>query len=384
MTGNFDLQGNVLWRSAPGLEPRFVPGVLQVRGETAELRPLPGAQPGLPFIVPGFVDLHAHLAIGKGPQSSDVIRENAWKEISVGVLALREPGSPVKVSPGELPYGRPVVVSSGRHIALQKRYNRGLAVELPSDPDQGPPGSRREQLVAEVQRQGLAGDGWVKLVGDWIDRSGGVESDLEPLWSAEELVAAVDAAHAVGAKVSVHSFSPKTVESLLDAGVDSIEHGTGMTRSQMERAKSSRTAVIPTLVQVLKFPEFAGSATRYPRYARTMRSLYERRGQWFEDLLASGVQVLPGSDAGGYQSHGTLIEELRQLVEWGMPPEDVLAAATWRARDFLGLPSLEPGAPADAVVFDSDPLRGPEVWSKPSLVIAAGNRVTPGQPSPPA
>ena len=387
------VQGWVQWRDNPSEMPTFRFGTLVWRDRTIVSfveQPVAGRcveQTGAassdspPFIVPGFVDLHSHLAIAQGPQSSDVIRTHAWAEIRAGVLALREPGSPVKVSPGELPFGRPIVVSAGRHIALEKRYNRGLAVELPADPTEGEVVSRSGLLVEEVRRQASTSDGWVKLVGDWIDRSEGASSDLKPLWSREELAAAIDAAHGVGAKVAVHTFGPDIIDDLLDAGVDSIEHGTGMSGKQMRRAASQGVVVVPTLIQVLKFPEFASSATRYPRYAQTMTDLYVGREKWFADLLSSGVTILPGSDAGGYQVHGALLDELEQWVAWGMDPKDVLASATWKARDFLGLDSLQVGAPADAVVFAEDPRLSPQVWRHPQAVVANGRRVAPASSS---
>ena len=385
------VQGWVQWRDNPGERPTFRYGTLTWRDSViesfaeqsvaasssmVEQRATDDSDSQL-FIVPGFVDLHSHLAIAQGPQSSDVIRAHAWEEIRAGVLAVREPGSPVKVSPGELPFGRPIVISAGRHIALEKRYNRGLAIELPADPTEGEVPVRASLLADEVQRQASASDGWVKLVGDWIDRSEGASSDLRPLWSREELLAAIDAAHEVGAKVAVHTFGRDIIDDLLDAGVDSIEHGTGMSATQMRRAAKQGVVVVPTLIQVLKFPEFASSATRYPRYAQTMTDLYDGREKWFADLLSSGVTILPGSDAGGYQVHGALLDELEQWVAWGMEPEDVLASATWKARDFLGLDCLQVGAPADAVVFTEDPCRVPQVWRHPQAVAANGRRVVP-------
>ncbi len=370
-TGELDssgkLRGWVLWRDAEGEEPRFRPGVLRFRDGTIVGFDTLEQTNGLEnYVVPGFVDLHSHLAIGVGPLTPSEIREQAWAEIRAGVLALREPGSPVRVDPADLPFGRPIIISAGRHIAVEKRYGRDLAVELPSGAD---------GLVAEVLRQAAVSDGWVKLVGDWVDRSAGEDSDLRPLWSREQLVKAVSAAHNLGVRVAVHAFGSEVVDDLLDAEVDTIEHGTGMSRAQMDRAREQGVAVVPTLLQVLKFPEFASAATRYPNYARTMTELYSRRREWFSDLLASGVKLLPGSDAGGYQAHGSLIRELQLMVEWGMPPEEALSAATWGARDFLGLSSLASGTPMDAIVFDEDPRTSTAIWAKPKVVVARGHPI---------
>lgn len=375
MAAGLNLTGLVLWREDDAATPSFQYGTLIIdNGKCVSLTKLPEPNRVRTFVVPGFVDMHAHLAIGSGIASSDQIKEHAWSQIKAGVLVVREPGSPVKVSEAELPFGRPIVVSAGRHIAVERRYIRGFAVELPADDSEvRVVEPYTESVGSEVKRQAKSGDGWVKLVGDWIDRSEGPESDLEPLWSGEQLAEAVRAAHEVDAKVAVHIFGARGLDDVLESGVDTIEHGSGLTPEQMRVAAENGTVVVPTLLQVLKFPEFAASATRYPKYAQTMTALYEGRREWFEALLESGVQILPGSDAGGFQSHGALVREMRTMAEWGMEPQKVLASATWEARDFLGLPSLSPGAPADAVIFSSDPRRDPVVWGQPKFVIANGH-----------
>lgn len=377
MAENLAVTGFVLWRDEAGQDPAYRYGTLHIRGGTC-VQFAPQVAPSSSnhkYVVPGFVDMHAHLAISGQPADSAEITAHAWSQIRAGVLAVREPGSPVKVSLAELPYERPLLITAGRHIAVEKRYIRGLAVELPAGEDSG---SRARALAQVISEQSKSSDGWVKLVGDWIDRSAGPSSDLEPLWTGDELREGVRAAHGLGVKVGVHIFGSRGIDELLDAGVDSIEHGSGMSLAQMQKAATQGTVVVPTLIQVLKFPEFADAATRYPKYANTMRELYDRRKEWFTDLLATGVQILPGSDAGGYQSHGALLREMATMVEWGMPVGDVLDAATWRARDFLGLASLSEGAPADAVVFGADPRVHPQIWASPTYVVANGHRVGAG------
>ena len=401
----------------------FVPGeeVLENSGAGGSDASGPGAhsgrQPGSQvWIVPGFVDLHCHLAIGgDGPGDVVLMRESAEAEIRAGVLAIRQPGTPVPVPSEALPHGRPIVVDAGRHIARERRYIRGIGVEIADPPLEAADGLNPEtdrarntalerdsveaRLVAEVRKQAQASRAanvrnagarnadvrdaaempadpiaWVKLVGDWIDRSNGEISDLDPLWTRAELTAAVDAAHAAGARVCVHTFSHAAIDDLIAARVDSIEHGSGMGAAQMKAAADAGIPVVPTTSQILKFPEFAHAATgKYPVYAATMEDMYARRLQWFQDLLTSEVQLLPGSDAGGYQPHGSVVAELQRWVQWGMPPAQALAAATWKARDFLGLRSLSEGAPADFLVFDSDPQADSKVWKRPIQVVANGS-----------
>ena len=368
----FARRGWVLWRSSTGDNPGWLYGEVQVRGDKVYLKPVADEpEPdGEVWITPAFADLHCHLAIDPEKQADlDLIRKNALTEIQAGVLAIRQPGTPIPVPLDALPYHRPIVVDSGKHIALEKRYIRGVADEVPSDN----PDDTLGLLVTEVRKQARRGTGWVKLVGDWIDRSEGNRSDLKPLWTRGELIAAVEAAHQEGARVAVHTFSNAAIDDLLAAGVDSIEHGSGMTLQQMGQAMAAGIPVIPTTSQVLKFPEFAAAGqAKYPVYAHTMTAMYKRRHEWFQDLLDSGVQILPGSDAGGYQPHGSVVEEVQRWVKWGMPTSQAFAAATWGARDFLGLDSLSEGAPADFLIFDQDPSANAGVWSAPIGIVANG------------
>src|SRR5690625_7313957 len=93
------------------------------------------------------------------------------------------------------------------------------------------------------------GDGWVKIVGDWIDRTRGVDSVLEPLWPLEQVRAGVAAAHERGARATVHTFEPETSGQMLQAGGDCIEHGAGMTATQIEQAAAAGLPGEPTPAQ---------------------------------------------------------------------------------------------------------------------------------------
>src|SRR5690606_38834061 len=149
----------------------------------------------------------------------------ATVERDAGVLLLRDVGSTSDISALTGDPTLPRIVGSGRFIARPKRYLPGYGVEI-----------EPEQLATETARQAAAGDGWVKIIADWIDRDAGGDADLAPLWSPAQLADAVAAAHALGARVTAHTFSTEAVGALLDAGFDCIEHGTGMTEEHMKRA----------------------------------------------------------------------------------------------------------------------------------------------------
>jgi imidazolonepropionase-like amidohydrolase len=109
-----------------------------------------------------------------------------------------------------------------------------------------------------------------------------------------------------------------------------------------------------------------------------MRDLYARRRETIMAAYEAGVSIYAGTDAGGVLPHGWIAREVRALHEQvGLAAADALAAASWAARSWLGRPGLAPGAPADLVVYDTDPRRDLRVLEHPRTVVLRG-RVVPG------
>ena len=319
------------------------------------------------FVLPGLVDVHCHIGLGAdGPVDRQTSLAQAGADLHAGTLLVRDAGSPADTRWLDGRTDAPQIIRAGRHLARPKRYLRHYAREL-DDPADLP-----AAMAEEVDR----GDGWVKIVGDWIDRARGVDSVLEPLWSAEQVRAGVAAAHERGARVTVHTFETETVSQMLDAGVDCIEHGTGMTAEQIERAAADSIPVVPTLLQIARFDAIADQGQpKYPRYAEQMRTMHTRRYQQVRELFEAGVPLLLGTDAGGTLEHGLIAAEAAELVRAGVPAAEVVAAASWRAREYLGVPGIAEGAVADVVVYAEDPRTDIGVLAHPVAVIRAGVRV---------
>jgi len=296
------------------------------------------------WVLPGFVDAHCHVGLsplGHNPEPA-VQEAQAVANRNAGALLLRDAGSPVD---NRFVQGRedlPRLIRAGRHIARTKRYIRGLGVEV--EPD---------GLVAEVERQVAEGDGWVKIAADWIDRELG---DLAPVWPDTELAAAVARAHELGARVAAHVFGEEALPGLIAAGLDSIEHGTGLTDDLIAQAAASGAALVPTLINIDNFPSIAlGGADKFPRYAAHMRALYATSRDRVRNAFDAGIGVFTGTDAGGSLPHGLVRDEIRALVGTGIPQAEVIAQASWRGREWLGMSGLVEGAEADLIVYGSDP-----------------------------
>ena len=113
---------------------------------------------------------------------------------------------------------------------------------------------------------------------------------------------------------------------------------------------------MPTLVNIDNFPSIAlAGAEKFPTYAAHMRSLFATSRDRIRSAFEAGVPIYTGTDAGGSLPHGLVRDEIRALVGAGIPQPEVIAQASWRAREWLGLPGLDEGAPADLIVFDTDP-----------------------------
>jgi imidazolonepropionase-like amidohydrolase len=334
-----------LWVDAAG---RFVEG------------PIAGAETLVDdgWLVPGLVDAHCHVGLGPaGPVDLDEAAEQARTDRDGGTLLIRDCGSPLDTAELRSRPDLPEIIRAGRHLARPKRYVPGVAVDA-DDPALLP------ELVAE---QAAAGDGWVKLVGDWIDRGRG---DLAPLWPDDVLVAAIAAAHAAGARVTAHVFGTEALPGLIHAGIDCIEHGTGLTDDLLAEMARRGTALVPTLINIDTFPGIADSAVRYPSYAAHMRALHAGARAVVRRAVEAGVPVYAGTDAGGGIAHGRIVDEIVQLHAAGHP--DALGAASWAARDWLGRAGLHLGAPADLLVLRSDPRADPAVLAHPAMIMLRG------------
>jgi imidazolonepropionase-like amidohydrolase len=333
---------------------------------TLSAEPIPGAETLAErgWILPGLVDAHCHVGLGVGGAVElDEAARQAETDRDVGALLLRDCGSPLDTRPLQARDDLPVIIRAARHLARPKRYIPGLALEL-DDP---------ALLPDEVTAQARAGDGWVKLVGDWIDRGVG---DLAPVWPDDVLGEAIAAAHAAGARVTAHVFGADALPGLIRAGIDCIEHGTGLTDELIAEMAERGTALVPTLINVLdNFPGIADSAGRYPGYAAHMRALHAGAGDTVRRATEAGVRVFAGTDAGGMVAHGRIVDEVLALHRAGMSGADAVGAASWAAREWLGRPGLTPGAPADLVLYPSDPRADPEVLRAPELVLLRGRPV---------
>lgn len=315
------------------------------------------------WALPGLVDAHCHVGLdAHGPVDAATAEKQALTDREIGALLIRDAGSPSDTRWIDEREDLPKIIRAGRHIARTRRYIRNYAHEI-EPPD----------LVAYVAREARRGDGWVKLVGDWIDRDAG---DLTACWPRPEVEAAITEAHRLGARVTAHCFAEDSLRDLVEAGIDCIEHATGLTEETIPLFAERGVAIVPTLVNIATFPALAdGGESKFPKWSRHMRQLYERRYDTVRAAYDAGVPVYAGTDAGGSLAHGLVAAEVAELRRAGIPVVDALSATTWGARSWLGRPGLEEGAPADLVVYAADPREDVGVLGNPRRVVLNGRVV---------
>ncbi|HSN43768.1 MAG TPA: amidohydrolase family protein [Propionibacteriaceae bacterium] len=326
--------------------------------------PIPGAltlATGV-WIMPGLVDAHCHVGLNAdGPVDAATAETQALADRDAGTLLIRDAGSPSDTRWIDERDDLPRIIRAGRHIARPRRYIRNFADEV--EPD---------DLVATVEKQVANGDGWVKLVGDWIDRDAG---DLTPLWPQDVAAQAIERAHELGARVTAHCFDGDSASQLVAAGIDGIEHGTGLDGDTIAVMAERQVALVPTMINIENFPAFAAAGEeKFPLYAAHIRDMYARFGDTLEAAHEAGVPIFAGTDAGGVMPHGLLGHEIEQLATVA-GPDFALGAASWRAREWLGMPGVEEGASADLVVFAEDPRVHLGILRHPLAVILRGRLV---------
>lgn len=315
------------------------------------------------WALPGLVDAHCHVGLGtRGAVDEATSEQQALAERAAGALLLRDAGSPADTRWLDERDDLPRLIRAGRHIARTHRYLRGFAHE-----------TEPAELAAYVRAEARRSDGWVKLVGDWIDRERG---DLAPCWPREALDEAIAAAHAEGARVTAHCFAEDALPDLVAAGIDCVEHATGLTEETIPLFAEHGVAIVPTLVNIATFPRLAlAGEAKYPRWAAHMRRLHARRHATVRAAHEAGVRIYAGTDAGGSLPHGLVAAEVAELVRAGLPATTALGAATWHARTWLGHPALTEGAPADLAVYAEDPRRDVRVLAHPHRVVLRGRVV---------
>jgi imidazolonepropionase-like amidohydrolase len=335
-------------------------------------------------IIPGLVDAHVHLSSDctatmgylpgeERPEASAVLRivSNAHAFLRAGVTTVRDLGTQAGLAGlvrdrgvGSVPLARIVtanqpITTTGGHCAYM-----GMACDSIDD------------LRRAVRTHAAQGSDWIKVMA-----SGGFsnprrpEGDAvyRPQFSDEEMGFLIAEAHEHGMPVAAHAQNQASIEQVLKAGVDTIEHATFSARPHaaldekvVARIADAGTYVIPT-------------ANNYWLTVGVPWAPLEIALANLRRVYDLGVRLVAGTDMGLDTTTPELYAEgLMVFEEIGMDRRDILAAATHLAADAIGLGAeagqIAPGRPADLVALDGDPLADPTAYRRVSFVMKDGHR----------
>lgn len=332
-------------------------------------------------VLPGLIDSHVHLSlpptltgiydIVNEPVERSLIRaaDSAGVLLRAGITTARDVGSRAGVAievaaaqrDGDLAGAR--ILAAGRGITPPGGHGQAMCVIA-----EGP-----EEVAAAVRAESERGADLVKLF-----PTGGVLGEgshgFEVVMTLDEVKAAVDTAHELDMHVAAHVHGPEGIELVLEAGVDTIEHGTAATRDQSEQMVADAVALVPTLVPLAALRQ---RELDLPRdLMKRVDEVQDAQSESAANAIEVGVRVLPGTDAGTpFNPPGQLVREMEMLVDLGMSTSEVIAAATSLAADTFDWEDvgvLQIGNVADLLLVDGDPLEDLGTLSWPATIVQDG------------
>ena len=358
--------------------------VIIADGRIAELRAAGGdCDLEAACVTPGLVNAHAHVEGSGEPDLMAMIHSttpnqrllravaNARKSVKAGVTTIRDVGSSNKIAPdvreaieeGRIPGPRMRTAGAALCMTGGHGWPIGRAVDSPWD-------ARKA-----VREQMWAGADCIKLIATGgVLTKGAVPGNAQ--LTPDELAAAIDEAHSHGLKVAAHAIGTRGIKNALNAGIDSIEHGTMLDDECIDIMKRRGVYLVPTLSAptcILAHLEDG----HQPKYITDKaRSLTEVMLANLRRAFDGGVRFAGGSDAGTpYNYHEDYAQEVELMwAMLGMTPQQALHAATNVAADLIGLHKglLAVGEPADLLLLSRDVGEDVRALREPQLVLKNG------------
>ena len=318
--------------------------------------------------VPGLIDAHTHITYywdgvttprSEPPRHPAVVavlaQENAVKALEAGVTTIRDlnAANGVDLAMRDL-------INMGK-MTGPRMFVSGTALRVTrSTAPPAPVGIMVDGVdgVLRAVRQVIAsGADWVKMHGS----TGGFDDVTQfQTFTFEEMKAAVDAAHALGKKIAIHSYGPAGARDAVRAGADSLEHGADIEDETIAEMARRNTYYAPTIDHNQYYVENADSVYHFPAGSKErLRDYIRRNVESAQKAFRAGVPIIMGSDA-VYNGWGLNTRELDWFVKLGMTPEQALKTATTTPAAMLGmqtsLGAVAPGYLADIVAVSGDPL----------------------------
>jgi len=216
--------------------------------------------------------------------------------------------------------------------------------------------------------------GGVLSIGDEVDT---------PQLTPAEMTALVDESHRLRKRVAVHCHGDQAAREAIEAGVDSIEHGSFMKPETLTMMKKKGTFLTPTL---MASEWIMGKLDNYPPTLQAKaKAATAARSEMFRNAVKMGIKVSFGTDAAVFP-HGQNAKEFKLMVDLSMKPIDALKSATANDAELLGIAqkvgTLEKGKLADIIAMPGDPTSDITATERVSFVMKEGKIIRQGPPTP--
>jgi imidazolonepropionase-like amidohydrolase len=309
--------------------------------------------------IPGLIDLHTHITyywdrkpgtrpLGQRRRPAVTVflaQDNARRTLEAGVTTIRDLGSS-----NEMDYAMRDLVAIGA-LPGPRMFVAGQGLSAGRGWTPNP-----AALAQMAQDRIKSGSDWVKV---YASRGSFDSVDTTQTLTFDELKAVVDASHALGHKVAIHSYGGSGVRDAVRAGADSVEHGIDIDDDTFAEMIRRGTVWVPTIDHNRYYIDAADDYGFKPEAIPPLRDYLEKNLDSTRRAVKAGVKVGMGSDA-VYSMFGQNTRELEWFVKAGMTPAQALATATTTAAELLGqadtLGRLAPGYTADIVAIDGRPL----------------------------
>lgn len=250
-----------------------------------------------------------------------------------------------------------------RAIAAIGQYNPfGVSPDLLDFPTGAQMISGVEQARRAVREQIGHGADLIKVYADWE----------YPTLTVEEISVIVEEAHKAGRKVAAHATTTVGIRNAITAGVDSIEHGHGADRQDLEMMRTKGVYWVPTMGHYF----FRVDQTKSAEAHKYMEEVLQRARQNIPTARELGVKIANGFDPSSAESHGQNAHEIIAMARLGLPPIEAIRTATTSAADLLGwqdkVGSIEAGKYADLIAVTGDPLADITELERVKFVMKGG------------
>jgi len=343
-------------------------------------------------VLPGFIDVHTHLLLQGDvtaeeydaqllkqsiPYRAILAARNAQTALSHGFIAIRDLETEgamyadvdlkTAIANGEVPGPRMQVATramtpTGMYPLLG--YSWELKMPTGVQYVDGVDGARKA-----VREQVMYGADWIKYYSDRREHfgpDGRLHSSVN--FTDEESRAIVEEAHRLGKKVAAHAIGSEGIAAALRAGVDTIEHGDGLTEVLMDEMARKGVYWVPTLTVDRNLAAVGDEF---------WKKAFDLQRENFAKAIQKGVKIALGTDAGGFDwKKVNQAKEFEYYVQYGMTPMQAIRAGTSVASELLGWSdtagTVEAGKWADLVAVSGNPLKDITELQKVKFVMKGG------------